>query len=115
MVRIHDGLLLSHKNESESVLVWWMTLVPLIEWSKTEGEKQVLHINAYVWNLGKMVLTDPVENGHADTAGVEDDGMNWEVRTDMYTLPRAKRMASGNLLCNTGSSAPCFVVTERVG
>ena len=76
MVRIHDGPLLSHKNESESVLVWWMTLVPLIEWSKTEGEKQVLHINAYVWNLGKMVLTDPVENGHADTAGEGESGTN---------------------------------------
>ena len=70
-VHIHNGILLSLNNESESVLVWWM---PLIEWSKSEGEKQVLQINAYVWNLEKMFLTDPVENGNADTAGEGESG-----------------------------------------
>ena len=54
---------------NESISVWWTNLVSLIEWSKSEREKQVLHINAYVWNLEKMIPTDPVENGHVDTAG----------------------------------------------
>ena len=51
VVHTHNRILLSLNNESESVLVWWMDLVPLIEWSKSEGEKQVLHINAYICNL----------------------------------------------------------------
>ena len=76
VVHTHNRILLSLNNESESVLVWWMDLVPLIEWSKSEGEKQVLHINAYICNLEKMFLTDPVENRHEDTAAEGESGTN---------------------------------------
>ena len=39
-----------------------------------------------------------VENGHVD-AGVEgEDGMNWEIRIDIYTLPCVNLIASGNML-----------------
>ena len=39
------------KNKFESVLVRWMNLEPVIEGSKSEREKQILYINAYIWNL----------------------------------------------------------------
>lgn len=31
-------------------------------------------------------------------------GINWEMRTDVYTLPCTKQIASGNQLYSTGSS-----------
>ena len=30
------------------------------------------------------------ENGHVDTGGEGEGGMNWEIRTDIYTLPCLK-------------------------
>ena len=41
--------------------------------------------------------------------------MNWESSVDTYTLPCVKQIASGNLLCNTGSSARCSEMTWRGG
>ena len=38
--------------------------------------------------------------------------MNWETRTDMYTQPCVKQIASENLLHSIGSSARCSVMTE---
>ena len=64
------------------------------ECSKSEREKQVLPINAYMWNLKKIVWvilftsrnrdTD-VEKKHMNTK--EGWGkMNWETEIDIYTL-----------------------------
>ena len=39
------------KNAFESILMRWMKLEPITEWSKSERERQVLYINAYLWNL----------------------------------------------------------------
>ena len=38
-------------NTSESVLMRWMNLEPITEWSKSEREKQVSYTNMYIWNL----------------------------------------------------------------
>ena len=38
-------------------------------------------------------------------------GVNWETDVDIYTLPSAKQIASGNLLYSARSSAWCFVMT----
>ena len=45
------------------------------------------------------------ENEHVDTRAGGGDGTNWEVRTDIYTLPCVKQLANGKLLCSTGGSA----------
>ena len=51
---------------------------------KSERGKQVSYINAYMWNLEKMVLMNLLENGFVDTA--EGKGRaNWESSTDIYT------------------------------
>ena len=47
-----------------------------------------------------------------DTArGREVGKMNWEIRIDIHTLPCVKQIASWKLLCSTGSSAQCSVMT----
>ena len=39
------------KNAFESVLMRWMKLEPIIEWSKSERRTPIQYINAYIWNL----------------------------------------------------------------
>ena len=67
---------------------------------KSEREKQILHINTYVWNLEKWYRwtylqgrnrdTD-IENGHVDPGeGAGEGGMNWESSPDIYTPPGVK-------------------------
>ena len=52
MVHIYNGLLLSHKkNESESVLVRWMKLEPVIQSEVSQKEKNkyciLMHIRRF--------------------------------------------------------------------
>ena len=58
VVRTYNGILLSHKMEQ--IWVIWTevkeTTACYTEWSKSGREKQLLYINAYIWNLEKMVL-----------------------------------------------------------
>ena len=72
-----------------------------------------------MWNLEKWYRqtylqgrnrdTDE-ENGRVDTGG-RGGGVNWEIRTDTFTLPCGKQIASGKMLYSTGSSAQGSVVT----
>ena len=80
------------------------------QWSKSEREKQILYINAYMWNLEKLYRwtglqgrnrdTD-VENKRMDTKGRKQGGgggMNWEIGIDVYTLICIKYITNKNLL-----------------
>ena len=97
VVHIYNGILLSHKKELNCVICKDMD-GPRdchTEWSKSEREKQILYINAYMWNLEKCYRwsylqsrnrdTD-VENKCMDTKGGRRGGMNWEIEIDIYTL-----------------------------
>ena len=115
VVHIYSGILLSHKNE------WnWVIRRDVdgsrdchTEWSKSEGEKQISYISAYMWNLEKWYRwsslqgrnwdTD-VENKRMDTKGGKpqwgrDGGvLNWAIGINMYTLMCIKLMTNNNLL-----------------
>ena len=55
VVRIYNGILLSHKKEQIGSLVeTWVDLETVIQSEvKSEREKQILYINTYMWNLEK--------------------------------------------------------------
>ena len=65
------------------------------EWSKSEREKQVSYMNAYVWNLEKWCWWTHLHRRNGDT-GVENTLMdtsrqgevktNWESSIGIYTL-----------------------------
>ena len=114
VVHIYNGILLSHKKERNWVICWDVdgsTDCPT-EWSKSEREKQILYINACMWNLekwyrwtglqGRSWDTD-VENKHTDIIGGKprwgEDGsmLNWAIEIDMYTLVHIKLMTNKNL------------------
>ena len=115
VVRIYNGILLSHKKERNWVICWDVdgSRDYYTEWSKSEREKQILYINAYMWNLkiwyrwtglqGRSWDTD-VENKRMDTKGGKrrggrgGGGMNWEIGIDMYTLICIKLMTNKDLL-----------------
>ena len=65
------------------------------EWSKAEREKQILYINAYIWNLEKWYWwtylqerneDSDIKNGLVDPVGGEK-GKNGESGIYTHTLP----------------------------
>ena len=65
------------------------------ECSKSEREKQILYINAYMWNLEKWYRWTylksrnrdiDTENKHTDTKRGKGSGVNWEMGLDIHTL-----------------------------
>ena len=109
VVHIYNGLLLSHKKEQNWVICWDVdgSTDCHTEWRKSEREKQILYINAYMWNLekwyrwtgfqGRRWDTD-VENKCMDTKGGKPRGgwwwwwcdelgdWDWRVYTDVYKI-----------------------------
>ena len=99
----YNGILLGHKKEWNNVICRDVD-GPRdchTEWSKSEGEKQISYINAYMWNLEKWYRwtslqgrnrdTD-VENKHMDTKGErggwwdELGDWDWHIYTNMYKI-----------------------------
>ena len=113
VVHIYNGLLVSHEKERNWVICRDMdgSRDCHTEWSKSEREKQISYINAYMWNLEKWYRwtglqsrnwdTD-VENKRMDTKGGNRWGgggvMNWEIGIDMYALMCINWMTNKNLL-----------------
>ena len=69
------------------------------QWSKSEREKQILYIKAYMWNLEKRYWWTyfhrrnreaNVENGLVDTLEKGEGGTKWESSIEIYTLPYVK-------------------------
>ena len=92
------------RNEIGSFAETWMDLEMVIQWSKSEREKQISYINTYMWNLEKWYRwtglqgrnrdTD-VENKRMDTKGGKQGvgwwcdelgDWDWHVYTDVYQI-----------------------------
>ena len=94
------------------------------EQSKSEREKQVLYINAYIWNLESWYWWTCLQGSNADadtekrlvdTVREGEGGTNWENDTETHTLPSVKQIASGNLLYDAGSPNPVLWQPTGVG
>ena len=113
VVHIYNGILLSHRKKRNWVICSEVDgpRVCHTQWSKSEREKQILYINAYMWNLEKWYRwtglqgrnwdTD-VENKHMDTKWGKRRRVvvvtNWAIGIDMYTLMCIKWMTNKNPL-----------------
>ena len=89
MVRIHNGILLSHKKEG----IWVSSnevdepTACYTEWNKSEREKQIFHMKADVWNLERWYWWTCLQGSHGctenrvvDTAGLGRRGWGkWRV------------------------------------
>ena len=95
MVCIHNGILLSYKKECV-----WVSYKEVneprayyTEWSRSERERQISYIDAYIWNLERWHWQayiqgskgDPdIKNRLLDSVGGEG-GMIWENSFQTYT------------------------------
>ena len=119
VVHIYNGIILSHKKEWNWVICRGVDGPSdcHTEWSKSEREKQISYINAYMWNLEKWYRWTSlqgrnrdidVENKCMDTkAGKRGGGVggrNWKTWIDIYTLVCIKYITNKNLLYSPGSS-----------
>ena len=97
VVHIYSGILLSHRRERNYALCRDMDGPRdyRTEWSKSEREKQILYINAYMWNLEKWYrwsyLQSRKRHRHREQiygyhGGKGGGGMDWETEIDTYTL-----------------------------
>ena len=121
LIHIYNGILLSHKkkhiwvssNEMDEPKTYYA------DWSKSEREKQVLHINAYIWNLEKWYWWTYLQgsNGDADIqtcghSGEWENGTNGESSMETCTLPYVKLIVRGTLPYDSGSSDQCSHIWE---
>ena len=98
VVHIRNGIVLSNKKEC----IWVSSnevdepRAYYTEWSKSEREKQILYINAYIWNLerqkqwsymkGRKGDTD-VKNRLLESVRESEGGMILENRIETCALP----------------------------
>jgi len=121
VVHTHNGILLSHRKQ------WNCAICRDVdgprdchrELTKSEREKLILYINAYMWNSEKWYrwiylqsrnrVTD-VENKLMDTNG---SGGEWDKMGDwdICVLLWIKQITNENLLYSKGRSTRCSVVT----
>ena len=73
------------------------------EWSKSERERQILYINAYIWNLERPYQWSYIQGSKGDTdikkrlldsVGEGKGRMIWENSIETSTLPYVKQMTS---------------------
>ena len=103
VVHIHNWILLSYKKEH----IWVSSnevdehRAYYTEWSKSERERQILHINTYIWNLERQYWwshlqgskgDSGIKNGLLDTVGEGEGGMTWENSIEIYTLLYVKQI-----------------------
>ena len=92
MVPICNGILFSHKKERHSAICRDVDgpRACHTEWSKSEREKQILYINAYMWNLEKWYKwpylqsrnrVTNIENKLMDIKGDELGDWDWHIYT----------------------------------
>ena len=94
----------------------WMDLESVIQSELSQKKKNKYCISTHIYGIQKNGTDEPICKAgietqmqkHVDTEGKEG-GTNWEISTDIYTLPYVKLIASENLLYSTGSSARCSV------
>ena len=94
VVNIYNGILLNHEKEWNCAICRDMggPRDCHTERSKSEREKQILYVNAYMWNLEKWYRWTYLQSRNRDTdiknkcMDTEGDvgGMDWEIRIDMY-------------------------------
>jgi len=85
VVHIHNGIFLSYKKER----IWVSSneederKAYYTEWSKSERERQIVYINAYIWNLERQKWWSYLQGSKGDidildTLGKGEGEMIWE-------------------------------------
>ena len=101
------------RSETESVEVMWMNLESVKQSEVSQKKKNKYRILMHACGILGNDTDEPrrrngdadVENGCVSKGG----GMDWETGMDICALPCV--LLSGDMLCSTGNSAWCSVMT----
>ena len=113
VARKHNGIFLSYKkgrtwvssNEVDEDRIYYT------EWSKLGRERQILYVNACVWNLERWYWWSYMQGSKGDTdvkdrlldsVGEREGGMIWENSIETYTLLCVKQISSASLMYEAG-------------
>ena len=105
------------RNTFESVLMRWMNLEPIIQNDKSEKERQIQCINAYIWNLERQYQWSYIKGSKGDrynkqTFGLSGRRWGWddlrETCTETCSLPYVKQMTSASPMDEAGDPKPVF-------
>ena len=101
--------------------VTWMDLEIVIQSEVSQRKTNIIYYHLYVESrkMVQMNLFAKQKQSHRcrkQTYGYQGGkgggGMNCEIGIDIYTLVYMKQVTNENLLCNTGNSTQCSVVTQ---
>ena len=113
MVDIHNGILLGYKKER----IWVSSNevdepeAYYTEWSKSERERQILYINAYIWKLERPYQWSYIQGSKGDTdikkrvldsVGEGKGRMIWENSIETSALSYVKQMTSESIMQEAG-------------
>ena len=108
------------KNAFEPVLMRWMNLEPIIQSEVSQKEKDKYYILMHAYGIQKEVLMNLFSGKQLrcryreQTCRHNEGRRGWDKlmeSMETYTKLYFKQIASGNFLCDTGSSIQCFVTT----
>ena len=127
VVPVYNGILLSYKKEH----IWVSSnevdepRACYTEWSKSDRERQISYINAYIWKLERRYWWSYVQGSEGDTdtknrlldtMGEGEGGLIWERSIETFTSPYVKQIASGSSMCMIqGAQSQCSVTTYTGG
>ena len=118
MVHIHNGVLLSHKNNKIMLFeATWMQLETLIRSEVSQKEKDKYHISLIceIWNMAQMNLSAEQKETHRheeQTWGCRGGGTgrDWEFGVSRCKLLHLKWISNDVLLCSTGNCIQSLVI-----
>ena len=87
------------RNTFESVLMRWMNLEPITEWSKSERERQILYIHAYISEKAMATHSSTLawkipwmeEPGGLQSMGSLRFGHDWATSLSLFTFMHWRR------------------------
>ena len=89
------------------------------EWSKSEREKQILCVNAYMWNLEKWYRWTYLQSRNKDTdlvnkcSAINGEDGEWNKLEDGVNVSTLLCIKYENLLHSTGNSMLCGELIEK--
>ena len=113
---IYNELSPNHKrNDTGSFVLTWRDLESVLQSEVSKKEENQYHILRHKCGTQKNDSEEPICWAGIETQRERRGGVNREIGIGVCALPYVRQTASGKLLCSSGSSTGCPVVSWRGG
>ena len=91
-------------------------------WMESDRKRQISYDRAYMWNEKKVQVNLSAKQSYRCRKqtnvyqGIQEGGINWEIRSDMYTalLIHTKQITNKDPLYNTGGASKVVLVVKNL-